>query len=116
MDSAAGHQAHVKIGGADGDQAAPGQKHVALIQKSDAAPGGMAGYAEGSARKAIEFAAGKVAQRVAGKRVEREQDDIRGQDERADADAEVAVEVEGHDSVVPKKQNEHDRHIEKIAV
>src|SRR5580658_1075242 len=55
-------------------------------------------------------------QRVAGKRVEREQDDVRGQDQTAKPDAKVAVEVEGHDSVVPKKQDEHNCEVEKIAV
>src|SRR5580693_3888885 len=116
MYSAAGHQAHVKVGRADGDQATPGQKHVALVEKGDAAPDSVAGLAESGAREAIEFASGKVAKRMAGKRVEREQDDVCGQDKCADADAKVAVEVEGDDGVVPEKQDEHDRQVKKIAV
>src|SRR5580692_11765193 len=76
----------------------------------------MAGHAESRAGEAIELASGKVAQRVAGKRVQREQDDVRGQNDGAEADAKVAVEVEGHEGIVPKKQDEHDRQIEKISV
>src|SRR5580692_6941534 len=107
MNGAAGHQAHVEIGGADGDQATPSQKHMPLVQKTNAAPGSVAGLAETGARKAIKLSSGKMAQRVARKRIKRKQDDIRGQDECADADAKVAVEVEGHDSVMPKEQDEH---------
>ncbi len=116
MDGAAGHQAHVEIGGADGDQAAPGQKHVPFIEKTDSPPGCVAGLAESGAREAIELPSGEMPQRVAGKRVERQQNNVRGQDKCAQADAEVAVEVESLNNVMPEKQNEHDCEVEKITV
>src|SRR5580658_8387428 len=109
MDGAAGHQAHVEISGADRNQAAPSQKHVPLIEKTDSTPSCVARLPESGARKAIEFAPGKVAQRMARKSVQREQNDVRGQDESAQADAEMAVEVKGLNHVMPQKENEYDR-------
>jgi len=116
MDGATGHQAHIEIGGADGNQAAPGQKHMALVEKTNAAPSRVTGLAKSGARKTIELPTGEMPQRMAGKRVERQQNDIRSQDKSAQADAEMPVEVEGLNNVVPEKQNEHDCDVEKITV
>src|SRR5580698_546471 len=116
MNGAAGHQAYVEIGGADGNQAAPGQKHTALVQETNAAPRSMSGLAKSGARKTIQLSSGEMPQRVAGKRVERQQNNVRSQDKRAQADAEMPIEVESLYNVVPEKQNEHDCDVEKIAV
>ena len=116
MDSAAGHQAHVKIGETHGDKAAPGEQHVPFIQEAHAAPGGVARASEGRARKAIELASSEMAQRMARARVERKQRDIHRKDKRPNPDAEMAVEKESLHRVVPEKQDEHKRKIEKITV
>src|SRR5208282_1362587 len=116
MNCAAGHQPDIKIGRTDRDQAAPGEEHVALVEKTEAAPGGKSGFAEGGAGEAVEFASRKVTQRVARKRVEREQNHIRSQNQSADSNPKMAVEIEGLDSVMPEKQDEHDREVKEIAM
>jgi hypothetical protein len=116
MNPAASDHAHVEIGEAHGNEAAPCKKHVVLVQKTKEAPGGEAGAAKGGARKAIELAAGKMTERVAGKSVERKQRDVESENERAEADTKASVEKEGVDRVVPKKNDEENREIEKIAM
>src|SRR6266403_1323777 len=101
---------------ADGEETAPGEEHVALVQKGGEAPGFEAGAAECGAREAVELASGEVAKRMAGKRVEREQRDVEGEDERADTDAEVAAEKEGANGVVPEKNDEQNRQVKEIAM
>src|SRR5579862_9629975 len=116
MDSAAGHHADVKVREADGDEARPGQGHVAIVQKADAAPSGEAGLAKRGAGEAIEFSASEMAERVARKRIQREHDDVDGHHQGADADAEMTVEIVGEHDVIPEKTKEHEREIEKVAV
>jgi hypothetical protein len=70
MDCATGHHTYIEISEADGKETAPGKEHVVLVQKSGDAPGSEAGAAEVRAREAIDLTAGKVTERVAGKRVE----------------------------------------------
>jgi len=116
MDGAARDHAEVEISKANRDETAPGKEHVALVQKADPAPSGVARASEGRAGEAVEFASREVAERVARKGVKREQGNVQGQNESADTDAEVAVEIEGYDGVVPEEQDEDDRNIEEIAV
>lgn len=116
MNGAGGEQADVEIGEAHGEEAAPGEEHVALVQKSGETPDGETGAAERGAREAIEFASGEMAEGVAGKGVERKERDVDGEDQRANANAEPAVEEEGADGVVPEKTNKEDGNIEKITV
>ena len=59
--------------------------------------------AECCARKAIELSAGEMTQGMAGKRVDRQQDDVYEEDEAADSNAETAVPIEGNDSVIPEE-------------
>src|SRR6266404_1062526 len=53
---------------------------------------------------------------MARKCVERKQRDVESEDERADTDAEVAVEEEGVNGVVPKKNDEQNREVKEIAM
>src|SRR6266478_1000127 len=114
MNRARSYHAHVEIGEAHGNEAAPGEKHVALVQECREAPGSEAGAAKGRAREAIQFAAGKMTERVAGKCVERQERDVESENKCADADAKTAVEEEGADGVVPKENDEKNSKIEKI--
>src|SRR6266478_1174223 len=57
-----------------------------------------------------------MTQGVAGKSVKRKKEDIDRQDDRANPDAEMAVEEERTNGVVPKKNDEQNREIEKIAM
>jgi len=116
VDGAAGDQTDIKVREADGDQTGPGQKHVAIIQKADAAPGGETGFAEGGARETVEFSTSEMAERVAGKRVQREHDDVDAHDQSAQAYTEMAAEIVGEHGVVPEKPKKYERQIEKIAV
>src|SRR5207244_3028735 len=111
-----GHHAHVEVGEPNRNQTAPGEKHVALVQKSGDAPGSEAGTAEGRAREAIKLAAGKVTERVAGKRVERKERDIESEDECADANAEAAFEEKRTEGVAPEKRYEENGKVEEVAM
>src|SRR5207249_5172958 len=57
-----------------------------------------------------------MTQRVAGKSVERKQDDIDRQDERPDANAKMADEEERANRVVPEKSDKEHSQIKKVAV
>ena len=57
-----------------------------------------------------------MTQGVAGKSVKRKKEDIDRQDDRANPDAEMTVEEERTNGVVPKKNDEQNREIEKIAM
>src|SRR5260370_25850922 len=103
MNPAASDHAHVEIGEAHGNEAAPCKKHVVLVQKTKEAPGGEAGAAQGSARKAIELAAGKMTERVAGKRGERKQRDVERENTRAETDTKAPIEKKGADRLRPQK-------------
>lgn len=116
MDGAAGDHTDVKVREADGDETRPGQKHVAIVQEADAAPGGETGFAEGGAGETVEFSSGEMAEGVAGKRVQREHDDVDAHDQSAEADSEMAIEIVGEDGVVPEKSKEHEREVEEIPV
>src|SRR5450432_4311032 len=53
---------------------------------------------------------------MAGEQVQRQQDYIHQQHNRSHADAEAVVKKESAEGVMPKKRNEHHRHVKKIAV
>src|SRR5882724_9196837 len=57
-----------------------------------------------------------MAERMAGKRVERKERNVDRQDQRADTNPKMALEKESADGVVPKKNDEQNREIEKIAM
>src|SRR6266481_1125887 len=57
-----------------------------------------------------------MAERMTGKRVERKERNVDRQDERADTNSEMALEKERADGVVPKKNDEQNREIEKVAM
>src|SRR6267154_5102859 len=57
-----------------------------------------------------------MTQRMAGKGVERKKRDIDRQDQRANADSEMAVEEKGVNGVVPKKKDEQHREIKEVAM
>src|SRR5882724_3577113 len=116
LENAGSEHPDVEIGEADGDQAGPGEEHVALVEEAKKAPAGMARRSEGGAGETIEFAADDVAKRVAGEGVSREKNDVDEHDQSAEADAEFAAEEEGLYGVVPKKADEDDAEIEKIAM
>ena len=82
---------------------------MALVEKADGAPSGVPRRAERSAGETIEFAAGKVAERVARKSVDAEEDHVGGHDQGAKADAEAAAKDVGANSVVPEKNDKEDR-------
>src|SRR6266550_2207559 len=80
----------------------------------------MAAAAHGNAGKTVDVAANYMPERMARERVERKQRDIRDQDQRADADAEVfacwRVKPESTDRVVPEYYQKDQRDIEKITM
>src|SRR5882762_1564747 len=53
---------------------------------------------------------------MTGKRVERKEKDIKSEDERADADAEVAIEEEGVNGVVPEEADKENREVKEITM
>src|SRR6266851_5875691 len=57
-----------------------------------------------------------MTQGVAGESVKRKKEDIDRQDERAYADAKMAVEEERANGVVPEKNDEKNRQIKKVAM
>ncbi len=116
LKNAGGEHPDVEIDEADGDEAGPGEEHVAFVEKSNETPGRVPRRAERRTRKTIEFAADDVAQGVAGKSVRGEKDDVDEHDQGAEAHTEFAVEVEGFDCVVPKEAQEEDGQIQEVAV
>src|ERR1035437_9468419 len=87
------HHADVEISKADHRKTDPGPELVMFIQFGDSFPATVAPGA-GAAVKRVQFAADEVAQGVASQRVTRQQNAIGHQDERSDADAELAAKPE----------------------
>ena len=58
----------------------------------------------------------RLSQRMAGKCVDRQQDDVHQHHQRAHADAELPAEIKGHDRVVPEERHEDHRDVKEIAV
>src|SRR5882724_5217764 len=116
LESAGSEHPDVKIGEADGDEAGPGKDHVTFIENAKKAPGRVARNAERGAGETIELSADDMAKGVAGKSVEREENDVDEHDECAEADAEFAAEEEGFDGVVPEEAEKNNREIEEVAM
>src|SRR5207302_3972543 len=57
-----------------------------------------------------------VAKRVAGQGISRQQDDIEQQDESADADSDASTKKESAKRVAPKKDEEEEPYIQKVAM
>ena len=76
----------------------------------------MARRPEGGTGEAVELAADKMAEGMAGKCVGGEEQDVYEHHERPRADAETFREAEGEDGVVPKEAEEEEREVEKITV
>src|SRR6266568_8199755 len=116
MDRAAGHHAHVKVGETHGDETGPREQHVALVQKGYAAPGTETRTAERGAREAIQLSASEMAQRVAGESVKGEQSHVQRQDDRTNTHSKATIKKERAEGILPEKNEEQNREVEKIAV
>ena len=77
---------HVEVGAHHGEEAAPREQLVAAVQRADA---GVGAIADRRLRHLVQPPADDVAQHVAAPRVAREQHDVDGQDDGAEADAEA---------------------------
>src|SRR6266404_1601807 len=73
-------------------------------------------FSETHARKAVEPAASQMAQRMAGKRVDREQNNIDQQYQRAHTHSEFPIEIERLKDVFPQENEEQHREIQKVAM
>jgi hypothetical protein len=68
------------------------------------------------AGKAVELPAYQVAQRVAGEQIQGQQNDVDQEDDGSEPNVKVALIPESFNCVLPQKDKEDDRSIEKIAV
>src|SRR5882762_5166243 len=71
---------------------------------------------ETHARKAVELAAGQVAQRMAGKRVSRQENDVDQQYECPYTHSKFPIEIERLKHVFQQKKQEHHSKIQKMAM
>src|SRR5438876_255887 len=69
-----------------------------------------------AAVEAVEVAAHEVAQRVAARRIAREQDHVGEHEDRTQADAEVPAEVERVEGVSPQEDEQRGREDQRVAV
>src|SRR5689334_3919286 len=115
-DGPGGYQADVEVGEGDGDEAGPGKEAVAGVEDADALPEAVADLVAAGAGVAVEASTDKVAERVAGEGEDGYEEDIGGEDEGAEADAEVAVEVVRYDGGTPEDEDEEDREVEGEAM
>src|ERR1051326_4734011 len=116
LDHPGGNQADVEVGGADGEEAQPGEEHVMLVQPACALPHRVTSAGAGAAREAVELPADQMAGGVAGEAVEREGRRVGEDHERPDADPERAREAGRAPHVVPEEHEVHRRDVEEIAV
>ena len=66
--------------------------------------------------EAVEIAAHEIAQRVAARRIAREQDHVGEHEDRTQADAEVPAEVERVEGVSPQEDEQRSREDQRVAV
>ena len=104
----------IEISQSDRKKTHPSPKHMVTIQHVDSFPGGVLESRESAAGETVEPSARQVAKRMASERIEREENDVRQHDERANSDAKLSVEVEGNNRVVPEKTEEYDADIKEI--
>src|SRR5579872_6641230 len=76
----------------------------------------MALLRHGRAGEAIKLPSDQMPERMAGKGIERKQDDIRQHHQATNADKEVAVVLKCQHYVIPEKRQEHDRQIKTVAM
>jgi hypothetical protein len=72
--------------------------------------------AERSARKAVQLPAHNVAKRVAGQGVSRQKNYVEQQDKSSDPYPNSSVKKESAERIAPKKDQEDEPHVEKVAV
>src|SRR4051794_23696646 len=116
VENAAGCEPDVEVGERDRGQADPRPLHVLQVEDVDAAPGLVARARRRRAGEAVEAAADEVAQRVAAEREGGQADHVPEQDERAEPDAEAAVEEERAPRVVPEEPEHDDRQVQEVPV
>lgn len=87
-----------------------------FIEKAGAAPGGVSWPTIGDAGKAVKIAAHDVPQRVAGKCVERKQNNVGQQYERAHTHSRVTCKPKRADRVVPEYYQKDQCDIKEITV
>src|SRR5579862_6520124 len=116
VDHAGGAQPHVDVRDHDPDERRPRELHVARVEPARLLPRAERGGRLAAVGHAVLAAADQVAERVAAERVAGDQDDVDRQDQRADADAEVAVHEEAVDRVLGEDHDEREREVERVAV
>src|SRR5687768_9651542 len=87
-----------------------------VIEKTETFPRLVPWTTKRDARKAIDFTADDVSQRMARERVERKQNDVGEQDQRTDTNPESAVEPERVNRVVPENDQKNKRDVEKVTM
>ena len=108
-----GTHTNVDVGEGDGEQRHPRPSHVPAIE---AARTVVRDLARGAARQLIDVAAHDVTHRMAAQRVATEEHDVRGENERSHADAEMfdtasVDEPERLPYVVRQKDQEEQRYL-----
>ena len=76
----------------------------------------MARASKGHAGKAVQLSTYKVAKRVAGQGVNRQQDYVEQQDKSADPHSDSSIKKESAEGVTPKKDKEDEPYVQKVAM
>jgi hypothetical protein len=76
----------------------------------------MTRASEGRTGKAVELSAYDVSERMAGQGISRQQDYVEQQNESADPDPDSSIEKESPERVPPKKDEEDEPYIQKVAM
>ena len=87
-----------------------------FVKNRKKTPSRVARHAERSTGKAIQFAANDVAEGMARKCVQSQQANVNEHDGGAEADTELAAEIECFVYVIPEKAQEEDREIKKVSM
>src|SRR5207249_7306321 len=106
-------ESDVRVSAADDDEARPGPARVPRVQGIGPAP---QAEPERLAVEGIEVPTDEIPQGVAARRVPRQEDHVREHEDRAEPDAEVAVEVEREKYVPPQEDEERRREDERVPV
>lgn len=115
LDHAHRHEPHVEIREPNPDEACPGKLHVPSIEPRNFFPSAvLRGLL--TARHAVVVTTDEVAKRVATEGVAGDEDGVDCQDNRAHADAELAVFEVGQDCVVAEDHDEDEGEVERVAV
>src|SRR5438132_34973 len=106
-------KADVQIRGSDDDEARPRPARVARVQGVGPAP---EPEPQRLSVERVPISADEIAKRVTGDERVGEKCDVGEHEDRAEADAEVAVEVEGSERVPPQEDKERGREDERVPV